>query len=905
MSNFQINYQYPWLLLLIIPAVLLTLIPYFRLDKRYRCTRNRIISMTLHIIAMVLAINVLSGISFTYDVPNEENELIILVDTSDSTRGCADERDELVRSLLDVAIEDCRVGIVKFGDGYNYAVELTDNKDSIYSEYLGSESPGGAATALADALKYSATLFKNKNAAKIVVLSDGLETDGDARLALSGIVGEGVRVDALPLSGSDVSDVQIISLALESDEVEIGEKFITNVVIKSNSAEEKEVALLRLYDNGEQYGETFITLEPGENTFPASLEIKERGVHELTFELITDYELLGEPLADEVRENNTYRMYVSLEVHENILLIERDEGEGRMLKEILAENKRVTDISVEEDLADFPSAIEDLAKYEEIILVNIAYSDMPAGFEGLLHTYVHELGGGLFTVGGKNDIGVGGIEQPHAYNGLDLKNSTYYKNMLPVKIKEYTPPIALMILVDTSTSMDKDDKRGAALDGAIVCLDALHAQDYCGVMSFDSQASEVANILSVKDSKDKIKEAIERVRGDKTQGGSTYFAGAIMKAGNALASITNVERKHIVIVTDGLPTDDLSSYGEYIANNVARDITMSVITIGLEGEVSKSRMADTAEAGGGRYENVESISELSSYMYDELTMQVIPPISTEKFTPTVKDKSSILVGIDHDKLPALGGYYGSVARDGARVPLMGKYVPIYATHKYGKGNVGSFMCDLEGIASAEFLGAPVGRKLVMNIVESIFPAGEIRADSISYELGSDNFSHWLNISGVGEGESVLVSVEPLSKHLLNSVDYIPVNVAESNVRYTFKITNPGLYRIIITLKGEDGQASTEIPLYYAFSYSEEYDTFGKSAEDGRATLLLLAEGGSGKLLSDPAEAYTDFTETLKAEFDPRIILIIAAIVLILLDIAVRKFKFKWIHELVAEKNKKD
>ena len=46
------------------------------------------------------------------------------------------------------------------------------------------------------------------------------------------------------------------------------------------------------------------------------------------------------------------------------------------------------------------------------------------------------------------------------------------------------------------------------------------------------------------------------------------------------------------------------------------------------------------------------------------------------------------------------------------------------------------------------------------------------------------------------------------------------------------------------------------------------------------------------------------TEIAKSD-DPRLAFIIAAIVLFLLDIAVRKFKFKWLHEIIRErKNKK-
>ena len=78
MTNFRINFSNPWFLLLLIPAALFTLIPYFRIPKKYRRTRNRIASIVLHLVVMVLAVSVLSGMTFAYDIPNTENEVILL-----------------------------------------------------------------------------------------------------------------------------------------------------------------------------------------------------------------------------------------------------------------------------------------------------------------------------------------------------------------------------------------------------------------------------------------------------------------------------------------------------------------------------------------------------------------------------------------------------------------------------------------------------------------------------------------------------------------------------------------------------------------------------------------------------------------------------------------------------------
>lgn len=899
MSHFQITYHYPWLLLLIIPLLLLTLIPYFRLDKRYRFTRNRIISMTLHIIVSVIAVNLLAGIGFSYEVPNEGNEVILLVDVSDSGAQSRDQRDDFIRSVIDVCGEDCKIGIVKFGYGCDYSVKLTAEKESVFEQYLLSNDPNGSATALADALKYAASLFTNKETSKIVVLSDGLETDGDALVSLHEIVSDGTHIDTVLFPKENATDIQIVSATVKETEIVVGENFAIELLVQSNATENEEAAVLRLYDNGKLYGETIVGIQNGVNEIPVSLAFSERGMHELTFEIITDYELLGEPLADSVKPNNTYRTYVNLEEFENILIIERYENEGAKLKEILTSTKNVTDISVEEDITSFPKTIEEMAEYEQIVLVNIAYADMPTGFEALLNRYVYELGGGLFTVGGRNDYDAEGNLVPHAYNRDDIEKSEFLKHMLPVNVVDYTPPIAVMLVIDTSVSMQGTDKLVAACKGAKVCLDALHDRDFCGIVSFSSASSERLSVLPVSQ-RETISESINKVLEEKGDG--TIFSGAIMKAGRALSVINNVERKHIILITDGKPGDSYDDYKRYIEDNVADGITMSVLSIDMDNAEQIAMMQRTAAAGGGKFYNVNDVSSIASTMYKDLTEEAIPEIQYGKeFALTVKDKSTILNGIDSDTIPTLSGYYGTVAKKGATVPLMGEYVPIYATHKYGKGTVGSFMCDIGGEWSQTFVNNLVGEALILNIVESIFPFRDVRADKIKYELQSDNYLHWINIYSDIEGQTVDVSVNPVSASLQHLWGEINVDVAESNRRFTFSITEPGLYEIRIIATDEDGNILSEIPIYQAFSYSKEYDTFSTDTEDGARLMEGLAQTSGGKEIGDPVEVFGSFRKTLSKTFDPRIILIIVAIVLMLLDVAVRKFKFKWIHEIIKER----
>ena len=115
MTKFRIIFSNPWLLLLLIPAIGLTLLSYFRMNKRYRFTRNHVTSVVLHLVIMVLSIAVLAGIVFGYSIPNNDNEIIILVDASYSTSDSADDVDDFIRDVIDSCDTMFDLGIVTFG----------------------------------------------------------------------------------------------------------------------------------------------------------------------------------------------------------------------------------------------------------------------------------------------------------------------------------------------------------------------------------------------------------------------------------------------------------------------------------------------------------------------------------------------------------------------------------------------------------------------------------------------------------------------------------------------------------------------------------------------------------------------------------------------------------------------
>ena len=115
MAHFRINFQSPWYLLLLIPAIAFTLIPYFRSPKKYRRNRNRITSIVLHAIVMVLGIAVLAGTTFEYELPKKENALILLVDKSHSGESAASDKDSFVYEVLKSANSKVKVYVLTRG----------------------------------------------------------------------------------------------------------------------------------------------------------------------------------------------------------------------------------------------------------------------------------------------------------------------------------------------------------------------------------------------------------------------------------------------------------------------------------------------------------------------------------------------------------------------------------------------------------------------------------------------------------------------------------------------------------------------------------------------------------------------------------------------------------------------
>ncbi len=957
MTNFSVEILYPWLFLLLLPALFLTLFPYFRLAKRYRKTRNRIVSMVLHMIIMTLCVTVLAGTTFEYDEPHNENEMIFLVDMSFSNEESDEAKKDFVISALQEGRGKYNTGIMLFGFDNLMVGEMTHDIDALEEAFIiavdsmldipedgvptEGDVPDRTATNLQAALTAARGYITKPSTSKIVILSDGIETDGNSQAVIRDLYRDGIKVDAVYYSNKKAEEeVQLVEASVPDMNIKLGKEQTLKLSMQSSYQGPAKITVM---DNGVEVGApTDVVLNGTLQTEEVKHVFTESGLHEISFKI-------EGPEGTDIAFNNKYYTYVNIELFDQLLIIERTAGESEELQQLdLMQEFNITTVSLDSmasgDTEVLPQSIDELRMYDEVILVNISNQDLEDAclqlnmessdaFIKMLDVYVRELGGGMFTVGGsKLD---GGETVANTYNRADLYG-TLYQKMLPVQAINYTPPVGVVIIIDCSGSMSSSDAATGktflevAKDGALSCLEALTERDYCSVVALDDDYDEKIKMTSVTE-KSKIVEVISNIE----SGGGTSYQPSIQRAGQTLKALSAVERRHVILVSDGQPSDPLwadaenqvGGYGGVIKNNFEKDgITFSMVNIGGGGKVAD--LSTAAQIGGGRYYDVWDGTTLQQMMREDISVPEIKDVILEPFIPEITDANKIVAsteeikeelravretlidGVDVEFMPTLTGYYGTKIKSNAVEVLSAGFVPLYAQWRYGEGFVGSFMCDLNGTWSDELLSATGGKDAGLtflgNAIKGVLPTESIRRKDITVDLKEDNYSNYMSVyTEMVAGDELTVTVTNTSPEATIPSWTQTYSATDDYSRINLEpIKESGTYEIVVSRKNSEGvEVGNPVVIYKSFSYSKEYNMF-HDEEASKDNFFSLAEITTGSVIEgDEANAYMvylDFGISTHKVIDPRLAFIITALVLFLLDIAVRKFKFKWIHELVRE-----
>lgn len=597
---------------------------------------------------------------------------VYLVDVSDSISDAAlgDARSELQRAL-DAKPKDDLVRLVTFAkrprvvpiDGSAPAIER--------------HGPGlGTATDIASALQLAYGLYPEGYLRHAVILSDGVQTDGDLLAEANRAKRFGVRLFAIPAKRPVPGEVAVRDLRVP-DKVHEQETFDLHADVFS-SVPQKATLTLKQGDviNGLD-GVKVVDLQAGDNDIAFKSRAAVPG--EVTYSLEA-----SDADQDHFRENNRATAVAAVIGMPVVLYVDGNPAHASYLAAAMSAQQLNVDT-----FDPLPTSLREAERYDFIVL-----SDMPAERVSLaqqetLEQYVRDLGGGFLFAGGENGYGLGGWYH------------TAVERILPVRMdaekRRDEPEVAMALVIDRSGSMTGLPLE-MAKQAAKATADTLAADDLLEVIAFDSQPTRIVRMTAAKHSA-RIQNDIARIQA----GGGTEIFPALDAAYQAL-STTRAKRKHVVLLTDGqAPQNGIRDLVQAMS---AEEIT--VTTVGLGGGVDEALLRMISEVGGGRFYKVSDPQSLPRIFTRETEMVSRSAAVEEYFQPRVVAPADFLRGIDLAAAPFLHGYVATKLKPAPAQELLESELgePILARWHVGLGWTLAWTSDVKNLWAVEWLRWP-------------------------------------------------------------------------------------------------------------------------------------------------------------------------------------------------------
>jgi uncharacterized membrane protein len=664
------------ILLLLLPA--LAVIGWPRLIYR---RRRDAASLGLRTILVTSAIIGLAGPQIERQA--DKLAVVFLIDVSDSVPPSAQSAAvEYVRAAAETMGDKDQAAIVVFGADALVETPITQQLELVQ---LGSD-PIRLNTDLAEAMRLGLALFPADTAKRMVILSDGKQTLGDAEEVARLAAATDVQIDYVYLGTENTTqqtvagpEVMVSAIDVPST-VNQGERFNLTVSISSNRAD--SLVNVRVLSGGTVIHEREVLLQ--------------KGITNVVFESVAptagfaDFHVVVEPRSgDTFYQNNQLSAFTEVTGPPRVLLVTSDAREIEALQNVLEESGLQVDVQGPHDL---PMGLAPLSSYDSIILANVSATDLTTERMKYLQAYVRDLGGGLVVIGGPNSYGVGGYFE------------TPLEETLPVEMRlrdqKRIPQLTLLFVIDRSGSMEVSSGDGVtnlelAKEAVVRSFDLLNDNDRTGVLSFDVSAYYVVDLQTVGDETNR--QRLRALVGSLRPGGGTNIYQGIQSADQVLRGDPS-ELKHIILLTDG------GSDPGGIVPTVARmyqnyGITTSVVAIGQD---YARWLHDVAIAGNGKFHLAYDVSTIPAIFTAETLLATRSYISEEDFFPALSTRHPIMDGIS--SMPALKGYVATTPKDLATVILRGpEEDPILASWQYGLGRAVAFTSDATSRWGANWL----------------------------------------------------------------------------------------------------------------------------------------------------------------------------------------------------------
>jgi uncharacterized membrane protein/Mg-chelatase subunit ChlD len=852
----------PLALLLLVPALLLTVGLHLASRRRVGLGRRRV---ALLIRAIVLTALVLALAGFRLVLPVDRLATVYVVDLSDSV-GTAGHEDALawLRESLKVMPEKDVAGIVGFG-----RAALVERLPSEVREIDRiASTPVQSATDIGAALRLASALFPDDAQKRIVLLSDGNDTTGSGQAEAALAASRGIQIETRAI-GLGAADEVLVERLTTPSVAKIGEELEAIADVRSTVA---QPATVRLFADGVQVAEKSVALEVGSNRVTFLVKPTEAGFH--TFRAVV------EAGRDTFNQNNRADSDTIVNGEPRVLVLAGDEKVAKELVTALETEHQKVETRIPEQL---PSGIEGLLSYDSIVLVDVSRLRLSDAQLTGLQQYVRDFGRGLVMIGGPKSYGAGGYTDTPIEETLPVD--------MGVRDRQKQPDVALVVVLDKSGSMDachcNSFDRGGAGGGAGIAgvrkvdigkeailraAAAMTARDQLGVVAFDESAHWVVQTQPLGG----IADLRGLVGGVQPLGQTNIFAG-LDQAVKSLET-TSATRRHIILLTDGWSTS--GQYDAIIARMKAAGITLS--TVGAGGGANPF-LAQLAKQGGGRFYPAANPASIPDIFLKETQQVAGQQIVEEPFHPILTSTSPILRGID--ALPQLLGYNGTTAKAAAQTVLVTpRDDPLLAQWQYGLGRSVAWTSDTTGRWAKTWLGWNGFSKFFSQLVSWTFPGEETGGIEATFVTeGSSTKLRVESVSADGSPRDFYSTAVAMTMPDLTSKAIGLSQVAPGVYEVPLGEIDPGAYVIRVS-QTRPGSAALGRTLGLVAPTPAEYRVLGTND----TFLATLRAATSGRAIATPEEPWRHDLTTNASSTDLWPTLLILALLLWPLDIALRR-----------------
>ncbi|MFO1065067.1 MAG: VWA domain-containing protein [Pirellulales bacterium] len=667
-----------WWLCLLVPIVW-----YFvRSLSDFPLAQRRFSFFVRSIIVILLTLS-LSGLAWLS--PTQRMQIILAVDRSESVDDEARERiDKFIRGAADQAGSN-DLSVLEFAtepnnpipaDEYLHRLSTTELKTKENESNVEAKTPSQRSTArgtdLAAAIETAAATMLPDRVPRIIVLSDGRQTKGDAVQAAAAAK---IPINTVPLPTRDEPEVQVAEVTAPA-QVRQGEPFYVEITIASNHDDEGYIDIYR-GDILESRDEKPIPIRKGETKFRYRQTVED--------EKQTDYAVRIRGFKDTLLDNNSASAVVFASGKPNVLLVDAQVDQTNEMRWALEEQGLSVQVRPMEGI---PRSLTELQRFDCVVLSNVPATAMTLQQMEILRTYVQDLGGGLVMLGGDQSFGLGGYYK------------TTLEEILPVRSnfekEKEKPSLAMVLVIDKSGSMG-GQKMELAKEAAKGTAELLGPRDQLGVIAFDGAPYWISELHSAAD-KSYI---IDRISTIEAAGGTNIYPG-LVEAYEALAA-TSAKLKHVILMTDGH-----SQPGDY--DNVVRDMTAARITlssVAVGAEADQKLLEELAQSGGGRYYMCDDPQNVPQIFAKETVTASKSAINESPFLPQIVRPTPVLNGIELDTAPFLLGYVVTRPKPTCEFILATESGdPLLVWWRYGLGMTVAFTSDAKSQWGAEWLAWP-------------------------------------------------------------------------------------------------------------------------------------------------------------------------------------------------------